>query len=209
MKKRQITKKETGKSVLKEISQEKRDKMLGILINLPDYRPSNDIDDLIEEVEKNGMTKEFNELFYKASITMGLDTHMPIAQSVGKHHSTFLMQVVKSIEKEYDCKTPSEKALAELAASAYLRVVQFSRKLNIMTDEPGNLFHEKVQLLCLFSKELDRAHRQYTNAILTLKQIKSPTLEVNVKAKNAFVGQNQQFNASGCSDKQNEINDQQ
>jgi hypothetical protein len=38
---------------------------------------------------------------------------------------------------------------------------------------------------------------------MTLKQLKSPSMEINIKAKTAFVGQNQQFN------NKNEINDQQ
>jgi hypothetical protein len=43
-------------------------------------------------------------------------------------------------------------------------------------------------------KELDRANRIFLNALMTLKQLKNPPLELNIKAGNAFFGQNQQFN---------------
>jgi hypothetical protein len=33
-------------------------------------------------------------------------------------------------------------------------------------------------------------------AIATLKQIKSPNVEMNIRTKNAFIAQNQQFNAN-------------
>jgi hypothetical protein len=46
------------------------------------------------------------------------------------------------------------------------------------------------------SKELDRANRQFITALTTLKQMKTPSIEINVTAKTAFVGKNQQFNAN-------------
>ena len=48
----------------------------------------------------------------------------------------------------------------------------------------------------MISKELDRANRQFITALTTLKQIKAPSLEINVKTKAAFVAQNQQLNVN-------------
>jgi hypothetical protein len=45
-------------------------------------------------------------------------------------------------------------------------------------------------------KELDRAERHFFTALNTLKQIKSPMLEMNIHAKTAFIAQNQQINAT-------------
>ena len=47
----------------------------------------------------------------------------------------------------------------------------------------------------MLSKEVDKAHRQLIMALTTLKQIKNPPVEFNVKAKTAFLAQNQQINA--------------
>ena len=46
------------------------------------------------------------------------------------------------------------------------------------------------------SQELDRANRHFINAVATLKQLKSPTMNIQVKATNAFVAQNQQVNTA-------------
>jgi hypothetical protein len=48
----------------------------------------------------------------------------------------------------------------------------------------------------VMSKELDRANRQFITALTTLKQMKAPSIEINVTAKTAFVAENQQFNVN-------------
>ena len=63
---------------------------------------------------------------------------------------------------------------------------------------------EKNGYLAILSKELDRAHRQLITALTTLRQIKNPPIEFNVKAKTAFVAQNQQINAINNPIQQNE-----
>lgn len=172
----------------------------------PYYNPDILLDKLAQRIAKNGnkeLSDDFMQDYRKAVMSMGLSTHLPIAETVREEYRTFLIEMVQSIETEYDCKTPSEKALAETIASSYVRVVQFSRELSLCTKEK-NMSHEKNGYYSLMSKEVDRANRHFTNALLTLKQLKSPTLEVNVKAKNAFIGQNQQFNASNTQDENNE-----
>lgn len=60
--------------------------------------------------------------------------------------------------------------------------------------EPEWLSHERVAFLNFYSKEVDRSHRQFISAIETLKLMRQPSLRVNIKTNNAFVGENQQFN---------------
>lgn len=172
----------------------------------PYYNPDILMDKLAQKIAKNGnkgLSDDFMHDYKKAVMAMGLSTHLPVAETVREEYRTFLIEMVQSIETEYDCKTPSEKALAETIASSYIRVVQFSRELSLCTKEK-NISHEKNGYYSLMSKEVDRANRHFTNALLTLKQLKSPTLEVNVKAKNAFIGQNQQFNTSTTQNENNE-----
>src|SRR3989344_8452884 len=77
--------------------------------------------------------KEFSEEcildFKKATVALGLSTHVPVAETVRKEYRLFLVEMVRDIEREYDCKTPSEKALAETIASAYVRTLQASQEL--------------------------------------------------------------------------------
>ena len=55
---------------------------------------------------------------------------------------------------------------------------------------------ERTRYLGYLSKQMDRAHRQYLSALMTLKQLKAPAIEMNIKTKNTFVAQNQQINAT-------------
>lgn len=172
----------------------------------PYYNPDILLDKLAHKIAKNGnkgLSDDFMHDYRKAVMAMGLSTHLPIAETVREEYRTFLVEMIQSIETEYDCKTPSEKALAETIASSYVRVVQFSRELTLCTKEK-NVSQDKNGYYTMISKEVDRANRHFTTALLTLKQLKSPTLEVNVKAKNAFIGQNQQFNAPNTQNENNE-----
>lgn len=172
----------------------------------PYYNPDILLDKLAKKIAENGNDELSDDLmkdYSKAVMAMGLYTHLPVAEIVREEYRTFLIEMVKSIETEYDCKTPSEKALAEAIASSYVRVIQYSKELTKCTKEK-DFSHEKNGYYSLVSKEVDRANRHFTTALLTLKQLKSPTMEVNVKAKNAFIGQNQQFNASNTQNENNE-----
>lgn len=118
--------------------------------------------------------------------------------------------------KEYNCQTASEKALAQTVVIAFEHILDYSRRLHSMLETTGRmqvmdiktypLILKRIQIIGL---ELDRANRQFLTALQTLKQIKAPQLEVNVKTKTAFVAQNQQFNVEnkpgkGEEEKQNE-----
>lgn len=93
---------------------------------------------------------------------------------------------------EYGCHTASERATARIAANALARVFENSRILSELTkhDNASQLY---INLYSTISKELDRANRQYETAVSTLIRMKSPAFRVNVLAKTAFVGRNQQF----------------
>lgn len=202
-KKQQIIKRDAGTLANPKNAQLMRD-------FIRDHSPYYSTDALMDKLAKkvvsgNGkeLSDDFMKDYRKAVVALGLSTHLPIAETVNEEYRTFLIEMVNTIEKEYDCKTPSEKALAETVASSYVRVIQYSRELTKCTREKS-LSHEKNGYYGLVSKEVDRANRHFTTALMTLKQLKSPTLEVNVKAKNAFIGQNQQFNASTNQNENNE-----
>lgn len=96
---------------------------------------------------------------------------------------------------EYDCHTTSERAMGRLAANAYARILENSRVLAELVQ------HEKatqlyINLYSTMSKELDRATRQFDTAISNLIRMKSPSMNVSVTAKTAFVANNQQFNVN-------------
>jgi hypothetical protein len=96
--------------------------------------------------------------------------------------------------EEYLCSAPSETALAEVAANAYVRIIECSRRLNSVL-HLEYLSSEKNGYYSLLSKELDRAERHFQSAIMAIKTVKSPPLTVRVTAQSAFIADKQQINS--------------
>ena len=151
---------------------------------------------------KNGSAREKKEadkslLDYSSKLfwAWGLETHYSLAEANLKPHRPLAMEVAKQIVLENDCKTASEKILAEIVVNAYIEVLTWTGKMNNCYAAGEYISDVRTRLIAVLSKELDRANRHFITALATLKQIKSPTIEFNVKAKTAFVSQNQQINA--------------
>lgn len=124
-----------------------------------------------------------------------LETHYLASEATSGRYRPFVMQFANDVIAEYHCTTSSEKALAETVAIAYGRILELSASFN-ESQRIEFLSNEKTGYYTMIAKELDRAHRQFTSALLVLKQLKTPNLEVNIKAKNAFFAQNQQVNTA-------------
>lgn len=184
---------------------------------MPDYDP----DYILEKIDKqlaaffddksnapDAIRKQLEELSANAMMLSGLETHYAIAKTVGEKYRPLVIEIARQIEKEYDCKNPSEKILAEMIAGAYGKIIQYTGVLSACT-RPELLSSIKNGYWAMLSKELDRAQRQLVTALNMLRQIKSPSIEINIKAKNAFVAQNQQINAVNEQVKQDGTNDPQ
>lgn len=144
--------------------------------------------------EAEEMKKDMLESHNGVLNSLGLETHYALAETVNKRHQPLVIEVARQIEKEYDCKTASEKILVQLIAGTYGKIIDYSNMMNSNIYDLG-VNNEKNGYNAMLSKELDRAHRQLITALTTLRQIKNPPIEFNVKAKTAFVAQNQQINA--------------
>jgi hypothetical protein len=149
-----------------------------------DYMPliySND------DCKEEEITKKLTEL----SLALGLETGHALMESVTETHIGLALQMKRDLQEEFNCKTPSEKALVDLAVSSYLSKLHYTKllRLNQTTSSSDHNGYRNSA-----SKEIDRAHRQFISTIETLKFMKQPSLKVNIKTNNAFVGENQQFN---------------
>src|SRR3989339_739293 len=125
----------------------------------------------------------------------GFETHVPLAESVPEGVRTVAIELSNQLQKEYNCQTPSEFALVEVIANSYARVLDYSRAFN-SCQKIEYLSSEKNGYYTMISKEVDKANRQFISALTTLKHIKSPGFDITVKAKTAFVSQNQQINSN-------------
>lgn len=123
------------------------------------------------------------------------DTHIALMESFDQRHQGVALEFCSQLIIDYDCKTAAEKATAELAANAFVRAIACSRKFNSLSDEYWLTNKEQTAHMAMYSKQIDRAYRQYTSALSFLSQLKSPRPEITIRANNAFVAQNQQVNA--------------
>ena len=156
------------------------------------------IDTGITEYMKDKSKTSEKELLAKiqeALPVIALDTHYILARGVMEEIRPFVIEFADQLTIEYDCKTPTEKALVETVAAAFARILQFT---GVMTRQVRDSHCSEILngFYKTASQELDRANRHFTTALATLKQIKSPAMTVQVKATNAFVAQNQQVNTT-------------
>ncbi len=114
----------------------------------------------------------------------------------GRYHE-FLATTRSMLIKEYGCKTPIELMLVDRIVANYWRSMRLDTTLNQLIERPegGYTFNDsKVNVIRELSKGLESASRQLNTSIMLLKELKQPAL--NVKVKNAIIGQNQQFNVN-------------
>ncbi|EKD99967.1 MAG: hypothetical protein ACD_22C00127G0017 [uncultured bacterium] len=147
------------------------------------------------EEEKKTTLLAFSQSTNDALYIYGLDNHYPVAETVTSKLQPLVIQMTNDLIAEYSCKTTSEKALAELIAGAYGRYLSYSNTLT-GSFNVEYLSSEKNGYFTLLGKEADRAYRQFITALTTLKQLKFPTPQINVRTNTAFVAGNQQINST-------------
>ena len=140
-------------------------------------------------------TGQQHELVQNALCIYGLDTQALLVHSVTDKYMGLAVNLVNQLVTEFDCKTPSEKALAQIAAVSYAKSMDYSEE---MRNSRAIKFHSGPLngYFSMIGKEVDRANRTLISALAALKQLKAPSIEFNVTAKTAFVANNQQFNVN-------------
>jgi len=136
-------------------------------------------------------SKEDDEKVFQLSRTFSVETGHALVEGVSEKYMPLALQLKRDLEKEFDCKTISERAVADMAAMSYARKMAFSNKL---ASNQTYLGSDQEGYRNFLSREIDRSHRQFLSSLEILRCQKQPTLKVNVKTNNAFIGENQQFN---------------
>jgi len=148
-------------------------------------------------------SEEKSALLAKIDYMFGLDTQAPLWESVSNKYAALTIEFCKQLIEEYDCKAASEKALAQVVANAFGRIMEFSNTLGKCRDLEYAR-NEVNGYYSIISKELDRANRHFASALAMLRQIKAPLLKINVTAKTAFIAKNQQLNVNQDNNDNNE-----
>ena len=153
--------------------------------------------------------KEMNDLLAKkmrpVMFALEADSHWALMEASGTPYWGMAKELSNQIIKENNCTSHTEKMLVEVIVNAFIRVLKASTDLTTGSVPVGNEITEnRTKYIAVISKQLDRANRQYLSALMALKQLKTPSIEMNIKAKTAFISQNQQINAG---DSKHENND--
>lgn len=134
---------------------------------------------------------------------LDLDTfsyhHTNLANTVPKNMVTSVVELANNLIEEYNCETTLEKSLCEIISNSYWKIMSISKKLDSSLNFEY-FWNERNWFISILSKELDRANRNYLTALNNLLEIKRPQMNINVKTKNAYFWQNQQFNNNQTKD---------
>lgn len=141
--------------------------------------------------------KKIEELKLEISMANGLKNGLWVANLSYEKYYKFLATTRSVLVKEYNCKTPIELMMVDRIVANYWRSMKLDMILHrlIETDDSRYTFNDsKTNTIRELSKGLESASRQLNTSIMLLKELKQPAL--NVKVKNAIIGQNQQFNVN-------------
>ena len=139
---------------------------------------------------KSGQELGTKSSLYKALTLFEFDKGILMASAIPERYRAFSIDFSRNLQKEYQCETPSEKATTELVAINFVRTLEIQYKITSYLSR-DSVTDIGVRYLAVLSKELDKANRHYLSALQTLKMIKQPAFEVNIKTQTAVVGQNQ------------------
>jgi len=153
---------------------------------LPKYLDGN-------EKEKEDAMKKIMETSADLFRSLELETQAGLMESIDERYRATAKDLTEKIIYENDCKKTEEKMLAEVIVSAFIKILDNSRRL---TNEYNcvNITPNRNNYIAILSKQVDRANRQYLGALMSLKQLKSPSINMSIKTNNAFVSNNQQIN---------------
>lgn len=112
---------------------------------------------------------------------------------VSERYKAYTYDLVKSIEKDFKCKSTAERLMAHTVVNAYIRILEYSDLHRAILKEE-KLGREKAQVYSTLGKEVDRAYKQFSSTIALFIQMKSKPINVRIKTQNALFGQNQQLN---------------
>ncbi|MCL4353434.1 MAG: hypothetical protein M1484_04045 [Patescibacteria group bacterium] len=153
--------------------------------------PKHVLQEGIKEIGQKAGPLKPESNFYKALTVFEFDRGLLLGNSVSDLFRTFALDYFQKLRAEFDCKTPSENALAEIAAINLVRAMQTQQRINSILSREEGLSKIDIRFLEVLGQELDRANRHFLASMQALKTMRQPTMQVNIKTETAVVGQNQ------------------
>ena len=133
-------------------------------------------------------------LLEKIKLYDSSETHYALLKTIPETHQPLGLKLLSEWCSEFGCESSSEVALVEVMVSCYVRYLNVSEKYTGFL-KLTEITSMHLQFYASIGKDLDRAYRHYISSLSTLKQLKAPSLELTVRAKNAYIAQNQQVSS--------------
>lgn len=140
-----------------------------------------------------------NNIFREMAIRE-FETGAILVLTLPEMYRSLALSMSKKLQDEFDCKTTSDKSLAEMTSLNYCRILFIQNRI-FRYLEKDSVTDIGVGYLKFASQELDRAERHYLTSLQSLKSMRSPPLQVSFRANTAVIGQNQVVQVN-----ENEIN---
>ena len=118
--------------------------------------------------------------------------------SIHQNDRLYAQSVRNSLIEEFKPDTTSALMILDIAISAYFRTMRSTRIYNILVQNPDGIVEwskQKTNLIKEASSQINIANQQFISSISFLKEMNSSLPSIKVQTKNAFIAQNQQFNA--------------
>ncbi|MFQ6049735.1 MAG: hypothetical protein ACE5J0_01685, partial [Candidatus Paceibacterales bacterium] len=112
-----------------------------------------------------------------------------------------LIPLKNEVVKDYNCQTILELMLAGRISTLYWRITKWESVFNYLLGDSNDIWSfcysfddAKRDAVETLSKGVESAHRQWISSIALLKELKRPSLNLQIKTKGTFIAQNQQIN---------------
>lgn len=150
--------------------------------------------------DRKSFTDEENKEFSDIVISINTTTHHRLLMETMRDATdrTAIAEYTDDIIKEYGCTSISERSLCEVVALSYFSLMKTSREMNKHYDWTY-YSNERSNMLSVLSKDLEKQNRMYLMSLQTLRTLKSRFWGIKIHTKNAFIGDNQQFNNNTAS----------
>ena len=172
-----------------------------IFQDLYDHHSLIELQELAKDINEGKQDEELtNKFIAKQQEVMwenGVINGKTVEGSVANAYQKQVRRLRKQLIAEHQASSASEFMLIDLMVNAYFRGLHSARLYSCLAQKnDGTMSFEqpRINMMKELGKQVESANRQYISTLTLLKEIRQPQINIKVQSKQAFVGQNQQFN---------------
>lgn len=160
-----------------------------------------ELHNLAEEIEsgsgKENSVKQYIAKYHEIEFSNGVFNGKTVQGSVCVLYQNQAIKLREALIDEHQAKSVSETMIIDLMINAYFRGLHISSiysHLAVDASDTAKTSQLKVNTLKELGKQIEFANKQFASLLTMIREMKRPPINIKVNSKQAFVGQNQQFN---------------